>query len=80
MNETVRKWAALVVVLMTMLAADVAIGEDYSPCYEAYLESGLTAQQMSFDQFRHSYSDSLCAKGEEASGMAHEARALRASR
>jgi hypothetical protein len=36
MNEMVRKWAALVVVLMTMLAADVAFGEDYRPCYGAY--------------------------------------------
>ena len=63
MNEMVRKWAALVVVLMTMLAADVAFGEDYRPCYGAYLESGLTEQQMSFDEFRESYADTYCAKG-----------------
>ena len=35
--------------------AHVAFGEDYRPCYGAYLESGLTEQQMSFDEFRESY-------------------------
>ena len=63
MNERLRKWAALAVVLMTMLAANVAFGEDYGPCYMAYLESGLTEQQMTFDQFNHFYSDTLCARG-----------------
>jgi hypothetical protein len=61
MNVMLRKWAALVVVLMTMLAADVALGEDYNPCYEAYLESGLTKQQMPFDEFHKLYGDTLCA-------------------
>ena len=61
MNEMVRKGAGLVAVLLTMLAAAVALGQDHRPCYEAYLQSGLTKQQMSFDHFRHSYADTLCA-------------------
>lgn len=74
MNETVRKGAALVVVFVTIMAADVALGHDHRVCYTAYLESGLTAQQMSFDQFRHTYGDTLCAP-EGGLQAAHEARA-----
>jgi hypothetical protein len=60
MNETMKKWVALVVILTSALSASAALGAGYDPCYEAYLESGLTKQQMSFDHFRHSYSDTLC--------------------
>jgi hypothetical protein len=74
-SEMIRKGVVLVA-LLTMLAVGLAFGEDYDPCYEAYLESGLTQQQMSFDQFRHSYTNTLCAKGREASGVTHEAQAL----
>ena len=61
MIEKMRKWAALVVVLIAILAANIAFGEDYGPCYGAYLESGLTEQQMTFDQFREFYAGTLCA-------------------
>ena len=53
-----RKVVALVA-LMTMLAVGVAFGEDYGPCYGAYRQSGLTEQQMTFDQFRRFYGDTL---------------------
>ena len=61
MNERLRKWAALAVFLAALLAADVALGKDPGPCYGAYLESGLTQQQMTFDDFRYLYADTLCA-------------------
>lgn len=51
------------VVLIGMLGAGLALGQDSDPCYEAYLESGLTAQQMTFDEFRGFYADTLCANG-----------------
>jgi hypothetical protein len=76
MNERLRKWAALVLVLITMLAANLAFGEDPGACYEAYLESGLTEQQMTFDEFRHFYSDTLCARGGENFQVAREGRDL----
>jgi hypothetical protein len=72
MNERLRKWAALAVVLMTMLAADVAFGNEYGPCYGAYLESGLTQQQMTFAQFRQFYGDTLCARGGDGSEAKRE--------
>lgn len=61
MSEMTRKGVALVA-MMTMLAAGLAFGEDYGPCYGAYRQSGLTAQQMTFDQFRQFYGDTLCAR------------------
>ena len=61
MNERLRKWVALVVFLVTLLVSGVAFGEDPKPCYEAYLQSGLTRQEISFDDFRDSYADTLCA-------------------
>jgi hypothetical protein len=76
MNERLRKWAALVVVLTGMLAANLAFGEDPGACYRAYLESGLTKQQMTFDEFRHFYSDTLCARGSENVQAAREGRDL----
>ena len=61
MNAQIKKAAALTVVLTGMLASGAALGHDPGACHEAYLESGLTAQQMTFDHFRDSYSDTLCA-------------------
>jgi hypothetical protein len=61
MDERLRKWAALATVLVAMLASGVAFGQDPGPCYEAYLESGLTEQQMTFDHFQRFYGDTLCA-------------------
>ena len=74
MNETVRRWVALVVILTIAQSASAALGVGYDPCYEAYLESGLTKQQMSFDHFRHSYSDTLC------SSEGHDLQAAREGR
>ena len=61
MNERLRKGAALAVVVIGTLVSSIAFGQDPGSCREAYLQSGLTEQQLSFDQFRHSYSDTLCA-------------------
>ena len=55
--------AASAVVLIGMLGAGLAFGADGDPCREAYLESGLTAQQMTFEEFHGFYSDTLCANG-----------------
>jgi hypothetical protein len=57
-----RKWAALGLILATMLAASATFGGTTTPCYEAYLMSGFNPQQTSFEEFRGLYSDtSLCA-------------------
>jgi hypothetical protein len=80
MKEMMRKWAALVVVLITMLAANLAFGEDPGACYGAYLESGLTEQQMTFDEFRHFYSDTLCATGGDGLAAMHADRVSGATR
>ena len=53
-----RKWIALATLLVTMFAAGV---EDYEPCYVACRSSGLTQQQMTFDEFHALYSDTVCA-------------------
>jgi hypothetical protein len=74
-SEMARRGAALVV-LMTMLAAGVAFGEYHGPCYGAYLESGLTEQQMDFDRFRRFYADTLCARNSTDLGATHEGRVL----
>jgi len=58
-----KKWAALGAVLATATAASLAFGEAPTPCYEAYRTSGLTQQQMSFEEFRDGYSDDVCATG-----------------
>jgi hypothetical protein len=55
-----KKWIALGSVLMTLLAAGVALGEDYEPCYAAYRSSGLTEPQMPFKDFHELYSDTIC--------------------
>lgn len=80
MTMLAKKWAALVVVLITMLAANVAFGEDYGPCYGAYLESGLTAQQMSFDDFRRFYADTLCTRDGDGLQATREGRVPGATR
>jgi hypothetical protein len=67
MNETVRKVATLAILAM-MLATGFAVGEERGPCYEAYRESGLNQQQMTFHQFRQFYGDTLCAR--DGSGLA----------
>jgi hypothetical protein len=61
MKGQIKKAAALAVVLTGMLASGAALGRDPGPCHEAYLQSGLTGQQMTFAQFHRFYSDTLCA-------------------
>jgi hypothetical protein len=55
-----------------MLMSSVAFGEDHGQCYGAYLESGLTEQQMTFDQFRDFYADTLCARDGYGLRATHE--------
>ncbi len=61
----VRKWVVLGALVLTGLVASSIYGEEHTPCEQAYLESGLTQQQMSYDEFRKLYADSLCAPGGE---------------
>ena len=53
--------AALVVVLIGLSAAGLLFGQDGDPCYEAYLESGLSVQQMTFHEFQGAYGETVCA-------------------
>jgi hypothetical protein len=61
MKGQAKKAAALAVVLTGMLVSGAALGQDPGPCHEAYLQSGLSEQQMGFDRFHRLYSDALCA-------------------
>ena len=45
-----RKWAVLGAALVTILAASVAFGKPPTACEVAYLTSGPTAQQTSFEE------------------------------
>jgi hypothetical protein len=56
-----RKQVVLAAMLVTMLGSALAFGEDRDPCYEAYRQSGLTHQQMSFEEFRELYGVTVCA-------------------
>jgi hypothetical protein len=65
------KWVVLGAMLVIMLTASLAFGENPTPCYEAYLTTGLSQQQMSFEEFRKFYSDNACPKnapGREVAG------------
>jgi hypothetical protein len=55
------KWVVLGAALATMVAGAMAFGETPTPCYEVYVMSGLTEQQMSFEEFAERYHDTLCA-------------------
>jgi hypothetical protein len=63
MKHAAKARAALAVALIGLSAAGLVLGQDSDPCREAYLQSGPTAQQMGLDEFRQSYSDTLCAPG-----------------
>jgi hypothetical protein len=63
MRHMMMKRTASAVVLIAMVGGGLAVSTDTDPCRKAYLESGLTAQQMTFDEFRGFYSDTLCARG-----------------
>ncbi len=58
-----RKWVALAATLATIFAVSLVYGENPTPCQEAYRTSGLTPQQMGFEEFRDFYGDSVCANG-----------------
>ena len=53
--------AALLVVLIGLFGTGLLFGQDGDRCREAYLKSGLSAQQMAFEEFRAFYSDTFCA-------------------
>jgi hypothetical protein len=74
MNGQIKKAAALAAVLTGMLATSAALGQDPGPCYRAYLESGLTEQQMTFDHFHRFYSDTLCATDDDSLTATHGVR------
>ena len=57
------EWVVLGAIVAMMLAAAAAFGENWDPCYEAYLASGLSQQQVGFEEFRELYGDGLCAPG-----------------
>ena len=57
--------AALAVVLIGLSGAGLVFGQENDPCREAYLESGLTVQQMGFSEFRELYADTSCAPGKD---------------
>ena len=56
----VRRWMALGAMVALMLVAALAFGEAPTPCQEAYLMSGLSEQQMSFEEFGGLYADTWC--------------------
>ena len=74
MKRTIRKWTALAVVLVAVLGTSAAFGEECGACYEAYLESGLAAQLVSFDQFHKQYGATLCAPVGDGLQATHGAR------
>ena len=59
METKTGKWVTLGAIVATMLAAAAAFGETPTPCYEAYLASGLSQQQMGFEEFRELYGDGV---------------------
>ena len=60
MRHMAKGRAALMVVLIGLSAAGLVSGQDGDPCYEAYLDSGLTAQQMTYHDFRGVYGETVC--------------------
>ncbi len=56
-----RKWVALGATLAVMVVGAVTSGGDLTRCEQAYLASGLTEQQMGFEEFRELYSADVCA-------------------
>ena len=56
-----RKWMALGATLAVMVMGAVTSGGDLTRCEQAYLASGLSEQQMSFEEFSELFSDDVCA-------------------
>jgi nucleoside-diphosphate-sugar epimerase len=61
--------AALMVVFICLSAAGLVYGQESDPCREAYLESGLSVQQMTYHQFQGAYGETVCAT--EVASLAH---------
>ena len=64
-----RGWVVLGVVLAGMLVASILFGEQHSPCYDLYLGSGLSQENVSFERFREFYDGTIC----KPSGSRHAA-------
>jgi hypothetical protein len=61
MRHIAKMRAALMVVFIGLSVAGLVLGQDGDPCREAYLESGLSAQQISYHEFRGAYVETVCA-------------------
>jgi hypothetical protein len=61
MRHMTKVRAASMVVLIGLSAAAFVFGQDGYACYEAYLDSGLSVQQMTYDEFRGAYGETVCA-------------------
>lgn len=70
MRHMAKVRAALMVVFICLSAAGLVYGQDSDPCREAYLESGLSVQQMSFEEFQGAYGETVCAT--EVAGLSED--------
>jgi hypothetical protein len=61
MRHMAKVRAALMVVLVCLSAAGLVYGQESDPCREAYLESGLSVQQMTYHEFQGAYGETICA-------------------
>ena len=62
--------AAFIVVLVCLTAAGLVYGQDSDPCREAYLDSGLSVQQMTYHEFQGAYGESVCAT--DVASLSHD--------
>jgi len=68
MTTKARKWTVLGAMVATMLATSLAFGGVPPPCWEAYLQSGLSQQQMGFEEFRELYGDTCAPEVARSTG------------
>jgi len=61
MRHMAKVRAALMVVFIGLSAAGLVLGQDSDPCREAYLDSGLSVQQMTYHEFQGAYGETVCA-------------------
>jgi hypothetical protein len=61
MRRMAKVRAALMVVLVCLSAVGLVYGQDSDPCREAYLDSGLSVQQMTYHEFQLIYGETTCA-------------------
>ena len=60
MRHMAKVRAALVVVFLGLSAAGLVLGQDSDPCREAYLDSGLAVQQMTYHEFQDAFGETVC--------------------